>query len=147
MAKVYIVKLTDEERGICTDVIARLSATSQKVCRAHILRQCDIDGPGWTDELIAEAYHCRARTVANVRKRFVEQGFEFALHGKDQTKPSRPRILDGAGEARLIATRLGNPPTGFGSWSLRLLAEQVVELGIAESISHETCRTILKKAV
>lgn len=145
MPKVYVVKLTDGERAICTDVITRLSDRSQKVRRAHILRQSDVDGPGWTDELIASAYHCRPRTVANVRKRFVEQSFEIALNGLDQTKPSRIPILDGAGEAKLIATRLGEPPTGFGSWSLRLLAEQVVELGIAESISHETCRKVLKK--
>ena len=146
MLKLYIVKLTDEERTICNDIINRLSANSQKVRRAHILRQCDVDGPGWTDELIAKAYHCRTRTVANVRKRFIEHSFEIALNGLDQTKPSRPRILDGVGEAQLIAARLGEPPTGFGSWSLRLLAERVVELGITEAISHETCRTILKKA-
>ena len=111
MPKIYIIRLTDEERAICNNVIDRLSANSQKVRRAHILRQCDVDGPGWTDELIAEAYHCRTRTVANVRKRFIEQSFEIALNGLDQTKPSRPRILDGVGEAQLIATRLGEPPS------------------------------------
>ena len=145
MAKKYIVSLNDEERGLCDATIRRLSGRSQKVRRAYILRQCDTNGPAWTDERIAEAYHCLPRTVANTRKRLVEQGFTIALNGLSRSTPARQPVLDGAQEAKLIATRLGEPPAGYGSWSLRLLAEQVVELGITQTISHETCRKILKK--
>ena len=145
MPKTYIVSLSDQERATCDEVIKQLSGRSQKVRRAHILRQCDTNGPAWTDEQIAAAYHCRPRTVANTRKRLVEQGFTVALNGLSRSTPPCPPILDGDQEARLIATRLGDPPKGYGNWSLRLLAEQVVELGICEAISHETCRKVLKK--
>lgn len=145
MPKKYIVKLRKKELKICDGVVARLSGSSQKVRRSQILRQADINGPAWTDEKIAAAYHCRTRTVENLRRRFVEEGFTTALHGKKRVTPPQSCILDGAQEAKLIATRLGSPPKGFGSWSLRLLANQAVELEITDSISHETCRNILKK--
>lgn len=145
MPKKYIVKLKKKELKICDDVIARLSGSSQKVRRAQILRQANVSGPAWTDEKIAEAYHCRIRTIENLRKRFVEEGFTTALNGIKRVTPPQSCILDGAQEAKLIATRLGSPPKGFGSWSLRLLADQAVALEITEAISYETCRKILKK--
>lgn len=142
MPKKYIVKLKKKERKICNEVIARLSGCSQKVRRAQILRQADVNGPGWTDEKIAAAYHCRTRTVENLRKRLVEEGFDIALNGIKRVAPPRSCILDGEQEAKLIATRLGSPPKGFGKWSLRLLAEQLVALEITAAISHETCRKV-----
>ena len=145
MPKKYIVRLKKKELKICDEVIARLSGSSQKVRRAQILRQANANGPCWTDEQIAQAYHCRTRTIENLRKRFVEEGFLIALNGKKRASPPRSCILDGEQEAKLIATRLGKPPKGFGSWSLRLLADQAVVLEITEAISHETCRHILKK--
>jgi hypothetical protein len=145
MLKKYIVKLKKKERKICNEVIARLSGSSQKVRRAQILRQADVNGPGWTDEKIAAAYHCRTRTVETLRKRLVEEGFSVALNGIKRVTPPRSCILDGEQEAKLIATRLGSPPKGFGSWSLRLLAEQVIALEITDAISYETCRKVLKK--
>jgi hypothetical protein len=97
--------------------------------------------PGW----ISEAIGCRVQTVACVRKRFVTEGFERALEGQKRETPPTPPILDGAGEAQVIALRLGKPPAGYGRWTLRLLAQQVVELEIVDSISHETIRQTLKK--
>ncbi len=125
-------------------MVKRLKGTSQKVRRAQILLKADADGPAWTDVKIAEAYGCRTQTVENVRERFVTEGFEVTLAGKQRTKP-RPKLLDGQQEAKIIAMRLGPPPAGFSTWTLRLLAEQVVALEIAETISYETVRRTLKK--
>lgn len=145
MNKKYIVRLSDAERQMCAEVVKKLKGTSQKVRRAQVLLKADADGPGWTDEKICEAYGCRVQTVESLRKRFVLEGFERALNGvKRQTPPTPPR-LDGAGEAQVIALRLGTPPAGYGRWTLRLLAEQVVALEIVDSISYETVRQVLKK--
>ena len=94
---------------------------------------------------IAEALGCRTSTVERVRQRFVECGFEQTLHGKKRAKPPVEKILDGNQEAKVIAMRLGDPPKGFGKWTLRLLARKVVELKIVESISYQTVRRTLKK--
>lgn len=145
MQKKYIVRLTDEERETLNRVIKKLKGSSQKVRRAHILLKADAEGPNWTDKQIAEAFSCRTKTVENIRQSLVTQGFEVALHGKKRPTPPNPKKLDGVQEAQVIALRLGQPPQGFANWSLRLLANQVVELGIVESISHETLRTTLKK--
>jgi hypothetical protein len=99
----------------------------------------------WTDAKIADAFSCRVQTIENLRKRLVTQGFEIALHGKQRSSPPRDKKLDGKKEAKLIAMRLGKPPKGFVNWSLRLLAERVVELGLTDEISHETVRKTLKK--
>ena len=145
MPKKYIIRLTEEERKICDTTIEKLKGSSQKARRARILLQVDVDGPGWTDRQVAEAYRCRTRTVENVRRRCVLEGFEMALNGKQRSHPPVPKLLNGEQEAQLIALRLGPPPPGYGNWSLRLLARQVVELGIVDSISHETARRTLKK--
>jgi hypothetical protein len=144
MPKKYVVRLTEEERRTLGEYVSKQKGTSQKVRRAQVLLKADADGPGWIDADIAEAYGCRVQTVENIRERFVTEGFESTLHGKPRTMP-RPKLLDGEQEAKLIAMRLGSPPAGFGYWSLRLLAEKVVELEIVESISHETVRRTLKK--
>lgn len=145
MLKKYIVRLTDAERKTLTEVVAKLKGSSQKVRRAQILLKADADGPAWTDAKIAEAFDCRTKTVENMRERFVAAGFDLTLNGKPRVAP-RPKLLDGAQEAQLIAMRLGPPPpAGFANWTLRLLAEQVVALEIVESISHETVRRTLKK--
>lgn len=146
MEKKYIVRLTDEERQTLTRVVKKLQGSPQKVCRAQILLHADADGPNWTDKQIAEAFLCRTKTVENVRLRLVMEGFDIALNGKPRETPPRKKKLDGKQEAQVIALRLGDPPEGYANWSLRLLAEQVVELGIVEdSISHETLRKTLKK--
>ena len=143
MVKKYIVRLTDEERQTLQQVVGKFKGTSQKVRRAQVLLKADSEGPGWTDAKIAEAFGCRTKTVENIRERLVTLGFESTLNG--QPRPRCPKLLDGEQEAKLIALRLGSPPAGFSNWSLRLLAQQVVVLEIAESISHETVRRTLKK--
>ena len=145
MQKKYVVRLSDKERDRLRGVVKKLKGSSQKVRRAQVLLAADADGPNWTDQRIAEAYSCRTKTVENIRQRLVEQGFDVALNGKKRETPPRRKALDGEQEARVIALRLGKPPEGFANWSLRLLAEQVVELGIADSVSHETLRKTLKK--
>jgi hypothetical protein len=147
MYKKYIVRLSDEERRACQEVFKKLKGSSQKVRRAQILLQADADGPNWTDMRIGEAYHCRVQTVENLRKRLVTEGFEAALNGKVRESPPTPPKLDGQGEAKLIALRLGKPPTGYGRWTLQLLADELVALEVVDAISIETVRKTLKKTV
>ncbi len=141
----YIVRLTDDERKVCEEVIKSQKGKSEKLRRAQVLLKADVEGPGWKDEKISEAIGCRIRTVENVRMQLVLEGFEAALQRKKRVTPPTAPLLDGAGEARLIAMRLGKPPAGYGRGTLRLLADQMVELEIVESISAETVRKTLKK--
>jgi hypothetical protein len=145
MNKKYVVRLTDQERAELAAVIKKLKGTSQKVRRAQILSKADVDGPGWTDHRVAEAFGCRRQTVENVRQRLVERGFREALDGPKREAPPVEKLLGGEQEARIIATRLGPPPPGYANWTLRLLARKVVELGIIESVSYETVRRAIKK--
>jgi hypothetical protein len=145
MAKKYVVRLTAKERQILREVIKKLNGSSQKVRRAQMLLKADEAGPGWTDERIADAFDSRTRTVEKLRERFVTEGFEQTLNGKKRDKPPTAKILSGKQEARVIALRLSPPPKGYANWTLRLLARRVVELEIADSISHETVRRTLKK--
>jgi hypothetical protein len=145
MNKKYIVRLTDEEREICEATIKKETGKSEKLRRATILLKADTDGLAWDDAKISEAVGCRTRTVENVRQAFVLEGFEGALVRQKRATSPTPKLLDGSGEAKLIALRLGKPPVGFGHWTLRLLADQMVELEIVESISPETVRQTLKK--
>jgi biotin operon repressor len=145
MRKKYIVRLTDEERVALRSVVKRLSGSSQKVRRAQILLKADADGPGWSDQRIAEALDCRRQTVENLRKRLATEGFDVALDGKPRETAPRRKRLDGEQEAKVIALRLSDPPKGYANWSLRLLANKVVELEIAETVSYETVRQTLKK--
>jgi hypothetical protein len=145
MYKKYVVRLSDEERGICQQVVKNLRGSSQKARRAQILLKADADGPGWPDTKIAEAFNCRVQTIENIRKRLVTEGFELALEGHKRETPPTPPKLDGAAEAKLIAMRLGKPPAGYGHWTLQLLADELVALEVVDSISHETVRKTLKK--
>jgi len=145
MNKKFIVRLSDEERGVCQEIIKKLKGSSQKVRRAQILLKADADGPGWSDSRIADAFNCRVQTIKNLRKRLVTDGFELALDGKKRQEPPTPCKLDGEAEAKLIAMRLGKPPAGYGHWTLQLLADELVTLEVVDSISHETVRKTLKK--
>jgi hypothetical protein len=145
MQKKYIVRLTAAERETLLEVVKKLKGSSQQVRRAQILLKADADGPAWTDQQIAEAYGCRRQTVENVRQRLVTEGFEIAFRGKRPAEPPRKPVLAGEQQAKVIALRLGPPPKGFANWTLRLLAEKIVELEIAPAISHETVRRTLKK--
>lgn len=145
MEKKYIVRLSLEERELLAGVVKTLKGSSQKVKRAQILLKADADGPNWPDARIAEAFSCRRQTVEEIRQRLVIEGFEVTLCGKPRAQPPRPNLLDGEQEAKVIALRLGPAPKGFANWTLRLLAEKVVELKLVDSISHETVRKTLKK--
>lgn len=145
MQKKYIVRLTDEERETLRSVVRKLKGSSEKVRRAQVLLKADADGPNWTDARIGEAFSCRTKTVENIRQRLVQEGFDVVLQGKKRASPPRAKSLDGEQEAKVIAMRLSKPPQGFANWTLRLLAEKIVELGIVNSISPETVRKTLKK--
>ena len=145
MNKKYIVRLSDEERVVCQEVVKRLKGSSEKVKRAQILLKADADGVGWPDAKIAEAFDCRVQTVENLRKRLVTEGFERVLERKPRLTPPTPCKLDGEREAKLIAMRLGKPPAGYGRWSLQLLADELVALEVVESICPESVRKTLKK--
>ena len=145
--KKYVVRLTSEERRMLQRWVSVGKVAARKILHARILLLADqgSDGPAKTDAQIAEALSAHARTVAGVRQRLVEQGLEAALNRKKQAQPSRPRTLDGKAEARLIALRCGAPPQGRMRWTLHLLADQMVELNVVESVSYETVRRTLKK--
>jgi hypothetical protein len=145
MRKLYVVRLTKQERVELQNVVKKLKGTGQKVRRAQILLKADADGSQWTDERIAEAFSCRTRTVERLRQRFVEQGFEETLNRVERKQAPVAKLLTGDQEARIIATRLGPPPQGYNNWTLRLLARQVVALEIVDSVSYETVRRTLKK--
>ncbi len=145
--KKYIVRLSEDEKLVLEDVVKKLKGGSQKAMRAQILLKADANGPNWKDEKIAEAYGCRVRTIENVRKRLVIEGFEITLSGKRPPNPPRSKLLSGEQEAQLIAMRLGAPPAGYGSWTLKLLQNEMVALEIVDTISHETIRKTLKKMV
>jgi transposase len=143
--KKYIVRLTDEERHQLEELVGKGQAPAYKIRHAHILLKADADGPGWTDEAIADAFCCHRGTVEGIRKRFVEQGMQGALDRKKRAQPPRERILDGEGEARLIALACSQPPEGRTRWTLELLAAKMVELNVGEQISSQTVRRTLKK--
>lgn len=145
MKKKYIVRLTVEERAEIEGIVKKLKGSSEKVKRAQILLKADENGPGWPDQKIADAFGCRTRTIEKLRMRLVTKGFKAAIERKQRKTPPVSKKLDGEQEAKVIARRLGPPPSGYANWSLRLLAEQVVALEIVDSISHETLRQTLKK--
>jgi transposase len=126
-------------------MISKGKAAAFKIKHAHVLLKTDANGPAWPDSQIAAAYCCSLGTVVNIRQRFVENGLETALNRKSQSRPSRTPILDGEKEARLIALSCRKPLEGRSSWTLRLLADQLMALDIVDSISHETVRVALKK--
>src|SRR6516162_979712 len=147
MSKRYLVTLTPEERRGLTEMVRVGRRSALTLTRARILLKADqaAGGPAWPDARIAEALDCGLRTVERVRQRFVERGLEPALGRKPQDRPSRERKFDGATEARLIALACSAPPEGRARWTMKLLADKLVELEIFDSVSDETVRRVLKK--
>ena len=145
--KKYKVTLTDEERNSLQALIAAGKAAAQKLTHARSLLKADAapGGPGWTDARIAEALDVNVTTVERLRERFVEQGLDAALVRKPPERPSRARTFDGQAEAHLIALACSEPPDGRVRWTLRLLADKLVELAIVDTVSTETVRRTLKK--
>jgi transposase len=146
MAKKYRVTLTEDERTMLTTMITSGSAAARTLTHARILLKADQAerGPAWTDKAICEALDVGLSTIARVRERFVEQGIDDALHRRSSPRP-RQRLLDGADEARLLALTCSAVPEGNERWTLRLLADKMVELEYVEHVSHETIRQVLKK--
>ena len=147
MAKRYIVRLTDQERNQLTDLLAKKRLAAQKRRRAQMLLKADASehGPAWVDTRIAEAFDVSVVSVEKLRKRYVLEGLDAAIQRKKQCRPSRQRVLDGEKEARLVALCCGKVPAGRGRWTLRMLADELVELQIVDGVSHETVRQVLKK--
>ena len=145
MFKKFVVRLTADEQGILSDIITKGKSAAYKIKHANILLKADADGLAWTDQAICQAFDCSLNTVRSIRQRFIEEGLEIALNRKHQSRPSNLQILDGEKEARLIALCCAKPPEGRSGWSLRLLADRLVELEIVKSISYETVRLGLKK--
>ena len=148
MRKKYFVELSAQEREYLRKLISSGAAPARKLNRARILLKTDVgkhaEGEAFIDKEIAQMLETSTATVQRVRERFYEGGLEAAL---ERSKPDRvyKRSLDGRAEAHLIALACPEPPRGHNRWSFRLLADKAVELGIVESISHETVRKALKK--
>jgi transposase len=147
MKKKYAVILTQTEREQLKSLIAAGTAPARKLTHARILLKADQspEGPGWVDDAVAEAVEVSQPTVSRVRKQYVEEGLEAALNRRPPNREYH-RKLDGKQEGRLVALACSEPPEGQARWSLRLLAEKMVELEIVEEdISYQTVRRTLKK--
>jgi transposase len=142
----YVVRLSVEERGILDAIMRKGRVDAGKRRRAQILLKADAgsEGSGPTDEQVATALDVSARTIHEVRQRYVEQGLTAAIERKPRVRTTS-RKLDGEGEARLIALACGPAPEGFARWTLRLLAKKLVELKIVDTISKDAVRETLKK--
>ena len=139
--KKYIVKLSQEERDALEKIISSGKRSAKKILRARVLLKADAL---WADEKIAEALEVNVRTLERMRQQLVEEGFEsFLNRRKSQRKYLRK--LDGNQEAQLTQIACSRAPEGRARWSLRLLADRMVQLDYVESVSHETVRQVLKK--
>lgn len=146
MRKKYIVRLTKEEREELEQLVNKGTGAAHKRRHAQILLKADISeaGDGWKDQKISAAFDIAHRTVERVRQRLVERGLEGALNRAKQVNRRKPK-LDGEQEARLIALSCSEAPEGYARWSLRLLADKMVELNYVDELSQETVRQVLKK--
>ncbi len=145
MKKKYIVSLDDKEREQLKEVVTKGKTEAYKIKHANVILAADINSLAWSDKEISRAFSVNTNTVASVRQRFVSEGLESALSRKKQDYPSRKPIFDGAAEAHLIALSCSQPPEGYNHWTLRLLADRVVQLKMVDRVSRETVRRILKK--
>jgi transposase len=147
MKKVFVVRLTEAERSELDALVRKGKASALAIARARILLKADQgkNGEAQTDAQVAGALSVTAKTVFNVRRRWVEEGLEAAIRRKKQACPSRSRKLDGRAEAKLVAACCGPIPQGRARWTLRMLASKLVELEVVDSISPETVRGTLKK--
>jgi len=141
----YIVTLTSEERERLTRLVSNGKDKAYRIKHANILLAADEKGPNLPSQDIAKAFSCHLNTVSGICQRFVEQGLEAALDRKKRKLPPTPCKLDGRGEAKLIALACRKPPEGSSHWALRLLADELIQLGVVDSISYETVRRTLKK--
>src|SRR6266542_6299649 len=141
MRKQYVVRLPEEERASLLTMVGRGVAPARAQMHARILLKANRGdaGPGWTDGAVSAALEVDPTTVARVRKLYVTEGLEAALYRKVPDRAYR-RKLDGEQEARLVAVTCSEPPTGHKRWTLRLLANRLVELEVVDTVSYETVR-------
>lgn len=140
----YVVRLSEDERQSLQSLLSGKRIAADRALRARILLKADLDGDAWCDTEIAEAFDVGVSTIHRLRQRLVEEGLEAALSRRPMSS-KRPTKLDGAQEARLIAIACGPAPEGRARWTLRLLADKLVELEVVDSIGTETVRQTLKK--
>lgn len=147
MQKIFVVRLSNDERTQLEVMLKGGKTSSLKLTRVRILLKADQGErqPAWTDAEIAQAVGVSIKTVFNIRRKWMEEGIAGAIDRKKQQTPSRQLKFDGKAEAKLVATCCGPAPKGRSRWTMRLLADKVVELGIVNSISPETIRQTLKK--
>src|SRR5271163_858169 len=147
--KKYVVKLSGEERAQLEALIRKGKSPAQRLLKARILLKADVSeaDEGWSDGRIIEALETSASMVYRVRKQLVEEGVEAVLSRKQRATPAVARIFDGEKEAKLIALDCSKPPKGRARWTLRLLENKVVELGIVDRASDSTIHRTLKKTV
>jgi hypothetical protein len=145
--KKYVVRLSTEERDELEMLIRKGKSPAQRLLKARILLKADVSeaGEGWSDSRIIKALETSASLVYRVRKQLVEEGFEAVLSRKPRVMPAIARIFDGEKEAKLIALACSKPPKGRVRWTLRLLENKVVELGIVDHASDSTIGRALKK--
>ena len=146
MQKRYAIVLPELQRTHLQQLIAAGTSPARVLTHARILLKADQapGGPGWVDERIADAVEVSQPTIARVRRQYVEAGLDAALHRRSPRREYR-RKLDGAQEARLIAVACSQPPAGQVRWTLRLLADRLVELEVVEGLSYQTVRRVLQK--
>jgi hypothetical protein len=142
MKKKYIVSLTDEERKYLEDIVNKGKNAAYRIKHANILLNAESDKP---DNEISVICRCHSNTVADVRRRFVEEGTEAALGRKKREIPPIQAKLDGEKEARLIAIACSQPPEGYAKWTMQMLADRMVEMNITDSVSDPTVWRTLKK--
>lgn len=143
----HSIFLTQEQRQYLEGLLHKGEASAQVIGHAHILLKVDKGpwGPHWTQQRIQEAFEVGETQIKTVCRRFLDFGLQAALLGRPAPPRPHKRVLDGAQEAQVIALVCGPPPEGASRWTLRLLAQRVVELEIVEQVSHETIRQVLKK--
>jgi transposase len=147
--KTYVVRLSGEERERLKTLIRKGKSPARRLLKARILLKADVSeaGEGWSDSRIIEALDASASMVYRVRKQLVEEGLEAVLSRKQRARPAVPPIFDGEKEAKLIALACSKPPKGRARWTLRLLENKVVELGIVDRASDSTIGRTLKKTL
>ena len=145
--KIYVVKLTAEERTELEGLVRKGKAAGWKIQRAHMLLKCDQgpDGPGWIDQRIADAFGCTRQSVEIWRKQAVEEGPLSLLVRKARAAPPTPPKLDGEQQAHLVKLACSQPPEGRAHWTMQLLAEWLVQLEVVDKIGPEAVRRTLKK--
>ena len=147
--KRYVVRLSADEREQLEALIRKGKSPAQRLLKARILLKADVSGAGegWSDSRIIKALETSPSMVYRVRKQLVEEGFEAVLSRKQRVTPAVARIFDGEKEAKLIALACSKPPKGRVRWTLRLLENKVVELGIVDRASDSTIGRALKKTL